>query len=704
MLLCAILKKILRTLVEIAGDHQPLDRVKRVLDEVFDSNGAHEQGWGVLDRFQQYYRLEIEKIREALVFKRILFMNAGHKEAAVNRTQWLGEIDIATAGKLVELLQVPATGNGSLSKEQQEQQELYQKLRGQIDELEQEQENGESEQGEQAMPAGLDEGMLNLLILRLANPTLLEAQIEKVQATLEESRREQKLDSQNNMVKTYGENIKRLSQCLYYYIEIGALRNKAVENRAGEVFEKVRREVEELVRELGGDGGTGGGDENELAGESTPQGGGQPGESATDEDREAAQARDVKQKQIDPSTIKDPVKRAEVLASQLKDMPDSNKIKPLKELANTGGLDALKHILPLAQYKSVFLRNLARGTTIKIVLRLLRENEETPILGIRQKKKLIDFVVGLDSRFSYLQNMEIPNPVTIRKILDILIREDKDFTARTLADIIVDEDDKVRATTVKLIAEMLDQHESSLLMKMLNDKNARVRANVIESLEAIGNRNVMGILMKYKYDKDNRVRANTLKAIWNFGHRDIRDSLEDMLLSKDGKMRASGVWLIGEIGQHQPELKSLLKVPEKDSEEIVQRNLKVARKKIARREEGIKILVADDDIRFCKDICARLNHEGFKATAVFNGKALLSAVAREAPDLVMLDLRMPLVNGLEALKQLRSAEATAETPVIVMSDVNSAVLLRQIERSGANDYLIKPCNYEQVREKVKPYV
>jgi response regulator of citrate/malate metabolism len=40
----------------------------------------------------------------------------------------------------------------------------------------------------------------------------------------------------------------------------------------------------------------------------------------------------------------------------------------------------------------------------------------------------------------------------------------------------------------------------------------------------------------------------------------------------------------------------------------------------------------------------------------------------------------------------------------MMSELNSAVLLKQIERAGANDYLIKPCNYEQVREKIKPYI
>jgi CheY-like chemotaxis protein len=700
IVLCGMLTGSSRRLVEIAGDHQPLDRVKRVLDEVFDSNGGDEQSQGVLDRFQQFYRLEAEKIREALVFKRILFMNAGHKEASVNRKQWIGEIDIATAGRLVELLRVPDARNGRLSDDQQEQQNLYNTLRKQIDEAGKKAAGSETGQDGQSQPGQLDESMLNLLIHRLANPSLLEAQIEKVQADLEKSRRHQKLDLQSNMVKTYNDNIKRLSQCLYYYIEMGTLKNKAVENRARGVLEKVRREVEELEQALSGAGKEKKA-EDDAGRESQEQDGDAEKPDGKQNDQESEGEKD---KKVNPATIADPVRRAEVLAVQLKGMPDSNKIKPLKELAYTGGLDALKHILPLSQYNSEFLRNLARGTTIKIILRLLRENEETPMLGIQQKKKLIDFVVGLDNRFAYLQTMEISNPVTIQKILDILIREDKDFTARTLADIIVDEDDKVRATAVKLIAEMLDQNEGSLLMKMLNDRNARVRANVIESLEAIGNRNVLGILMKYKYDKDNRVRANALKAIWNFGHKDIQDSLEEMLVSLDEKMKASAVWLIGEIGQHQKGLKNLLKVVGKDREEIVQRNLKVALKKIARREEGIKILVADDDIKFCKLICARLIHEGFKATAVFNGKALLSALAHAIPDLVLLDLRMPLINGLEALKQMRSDEATAETPVIVMSEVNSAVLLKQIERSGATDYLIKPCNYEQIRAKIKPYV
>ena len=205
--------------------------------------------------------------------------------------------------------------------------------------------------------------------------------------------------------------------------------------------------------------------------------------------------------------------QAESLNHQLKQLPDEKKIKPLKELAYIGGLDSLRYILPLNRYSSEFMRKIARNTVCKIILRVLREDEEKPALGIQQKKKLLGYLVSLDKKYAHLEALELYDPKTTRQILDILIQEDVKFTVRTLAEIISDSDKKVRATAVKLIAEMLEEKETTLLVKLLNDPDARVRANVIESLETMGNRNVLGILMKYKRDKDNRVRANTLKAL-----------------------------------------------------------------------------------------------------------------------------------------------------------------------------------------------
>jgi len=366
----------------------------------------------------------------------------------------------------------------------------------------------------------------------------------------------------------------------------------------------------------------------------------EPGKEAEEEEEKEKEKEKEKEEKIDLKLVKDPEKRAELLAKELKNMSDPAKIKPLKELAYTGSMETLKYILPLSQYTSDFLRNMARNAVIKIILRLLRENEEKAMLGLQQRKKLVDFIIGLEKKYAYLKDMELTDPKTTKKVLDVLIREDKDFTAKILSEILVDEDERVRATAVKLIAGMLDQKEASLLMKMLSDHDPRVRANVIESLEAVGNRNVLGILMKYKFDKDNRARANALKAIWNFGNR------------------------------------------------------------ITKREQGLVVLVADDDTEFCRNICLQLKNDGFRVSAAINGKTALAKIDKKPPDIVLMNLRMPEMNGLEVLKAIRASVDTKDLPVIVMSDFNSSVLLKQVNKFGANDYLLKPCSYEQVKDKL----
>ena len=168
-------------------------------------------------------------------------------------------------------------------------------------------------------------------------------------------------------------------------------------------------------------------------------------------------------------------------------------------------------------------------------------------------------------------------------------------------------------------------------------------------------------------------------------------------------MRASACWVIGEIGHGEPELQALLKIAGSDPDDMVQDNLKKARRKIASREKGLIVLVADDDMKFCQEICRQLENDGYRATAAFNGKTAVAAAGKETPDIILLDLRMPLMNGLETLKELRGQEHTEHVPVVVLSDLNSTVLLKQVIRAGASDYLLKPCSYEQVKAKLQSY-
>ncbi|HUU30221.1 MAG TPA: response regulator [archaeon] len=682
VLICHKLKFWANKLIETSRDHDPLSEIRQVIDEVYitDSQNVIK---GLLEKFRTYYEFELEALLEALVYKRIIAMNSGAKVAKDNRKAWIDEMDYDTVVRLVSLLEIKDADKQRLSLEQKSQLESYLLFRKKLDESEGSKADSEKRENP------LEESDINLLIHRLGNVSLLEEQISLVEKKLEEYKKKNNVDYQNKIIRTYNENIMRLTQSLYFFVELSAFQRAQIEKKARQIFEEVRGEIEAL--------------KTELKEEPSPEGAEAPVEEKTEPGRKEEPGAEAVGEKKSSADEKDPEKRVVLLAAELKQMPDPTKIKVLKEIAYLGGLETLRHILPLSQYKSEFLRNMARNTVIKIILRILKENEEKPVLGIQQKKKLIELVVGLDNKYGYLKDMELTNPKTTQKVLAILIHENADFTARTLSEIVIDEDNKVRATAVKLIADMLNQKESGLLMKLLNDPDARVRANVIESLEAIGNRNVLGILMKYKFDKDNRVRANALKAIWNFGHKEIDTVLQDMLLDLEPKMRASAVWVIGEIGHNQPQLKALLKAVVNDKNEMVKNNLERSMTKISKRENGINVLVADDDIQFCQDMCRKLVKDGFKATAAINGRAALAKTAKDRPDIIFLDLRMPVMNGLEALKALRSEEKTRDLPVIVMSDLNSSILLKQTTKEGANDFLLKPCSYEQVKEKLRSF-
>ena len=383
---------------------------------------------------------------------------------------------------------------------------------------------------------------------------------------------------------------------------------------------------------------------------------------------------------------------ADEYALELRKKSDANKIQPLKKLSSIGSLKHLKFILPLYQYSSDFIRKMARNTAIKIILRSLRESEESADFNVEHKIKYIDLLVKLDNRYSYLKKIKLDDSKISRIIFDMLSQENQEFKAQKLAEVINDSDERVRAIAVKVIAEMLNQTETSLLVKLLRDPDARVRANVIEALESIGDPNVIGILMRYKTDRNDRVRANAIKALWNLGYREIESSLREMLLNSDTKMHSSAIWVIGEIGHNQPKLKELLKTAEHGGDDQVLEIVRT-RKKIAWREKGLRVLVIDNDREFLRELFRKMARDGIHIIAAFDGKAGVEAAIRQKPDFVVLDLNIPQFNGLSVLKKLKNEEATRNIPIVVtcQSDNKAGDI-------GTNKYLIKPFDYKELRE------
>lgn len=119
----------------------------------------------------------------------------------------------------------------------------------------------------------------------------------------------------------------------------------------------------------------------------------------------------------------------------------------------------------------------------------------------------------------------------------------------------------------------------------------------------------------------------------------------------------------------------------------------------------MKILVVDDD-EGVKLILRRLIGLKLLTTPVeaSNGLEGLLKIEQEMPDLVLLDLGMPLKSGVELLEKLRESKTYASIPVIVISSSNDKEMVAKLIKLGISGYILKPLDYEKTFKVINDVV
>ena len=113
-----------------------------------------------------------------------------------------------------------------------------------------------------------------------------------------------------------------------------------------------------------------------------------------------------------------------------------------------------------------------------------------------------------------------------------------------------------------------------------------------------------------------------------------------------------------------------------------------------------RILVADDDPLSIKLLNFRLRSVGHEVIFAVNGGEALEIATREKPDLVLLDIMMPVMNGFQVLRKLKSQEETKNIPVLILtSKVQEKDVVFGLE-AGAEDYLTKPFSFAELNARV----
>ncbi len=102
-----------------------------------------------------------------------------------------------------------------------------------------------------------------------------------------------------------------------------------------------------------------------------------------------------------------------------------------------------------------------------------------------------------------------------------------------------------------------------------------------------------------------------------------------------------------------------------------------------------KILIIEDD-KFLRELIGqKLLKEGYDIVEAVDGEKGIKSIKDEKPDLVLLDLILPGIDGFEVLSKMKKDAATAQTPVIILSNLGQKDDIEKGLKMGADDYLIK---------------
>jgi CheY-like chemotaxis protein len=114
------------------------------------------------------------------------------------------------------------------------------------------------------------------------------------------------------------------------------------------------------------------------------------------------------------------------------------------------------------------------------------------------------------------------------------------------------------------------------------------------------------------------------------------------------------------------------------------------------------VLIAEDHLDSREALSALLDAFGYHVVAAVNGREVLRLAREIGPDIILMDLMMPEVDGFEATRALRKDPSTRHTPIITLTAMDGARELAL--QAGADDFLAKPIDSAHLRQKLQAFL
>jgi DNA-binding response OmpR family regulator len=113
-----------------------------------------------------------------------------------------------------------------------------------------------------------------------------------------------------------------------------------------------------------------------------------------------------------------------------------------------------------------------------------------------------------------------------------------------------------------------------------------------------------------------------------------------------------------------------------------------------------RVLITEDEPNIAESLTFILNREGYDVSTVFDGEAALQRLRSDPPDIMILDVMLPKLNGFEVLKLVKADPALQALPVVILTAKGQAHDRRMAEEIGASAFITKPFSNRDIVEQV----
>jgi CheY-like chemotaxis protein len=117
-------------------------------------------------------------------------------------------------------------------------------------------------------------------------------------------------------------------------------------------------------------------------------------------------------------------------------------------------------------------------------------------------------------------------------------------------------------------------------------------------------------------------------------------------------------------------------------------------------EKKSRILIVEDFEENRTALTLILKYAGFVVIEVENGRQAIEAVRQEEPDLVLMDVTLPVIDGLQATREIRRDEKFERLPIIIFSAHDSDEIRRQAAEAGGSEYISKPFEISELKKLI----